>query len=158
MQADAFEQGQRKEQPGLTPDDEPAQRAAAFGGLRGGERKHPVADVRIATLMIRVGVMTAVGVDPPALAQTDEHVAERAAERVVVPPTVEDCLMPGVVTQECHCANAKASTAALINWNHELTSRRSSRPAARTVVTSSPMSLRSSALVPARKSPPSTGG
>jgi hypothetical protein len=68
--------------------------------LRGGEGQHAVADVGVAVLVIRIGVVAVVRVDPPAVTEADEHVAERAADGVVMPAAGEYRLMPGIVSKE----------------------------------------------------------
>ena len=93
----ALESEEWEEQPGLPARDEPADSSGALRRLGSGECQDPIADVRIALLVIGIRVMAIVRVHPPAVAEPDEHVAQYPTEGVVQPVPGEDRLVPRVV-------------------------------------------------------------
>ena len=67
VQVQAFEHQQREEQRGLVASDQPAQTPMPGGDLPGGECEHTVTDVWVVALVVGVGVVPVVLVDPPAV-------------------------------------------------------------------------------------------
>ena len=99
VELDGLQHQQREEQVPLMARDEPGQ-AALGARLAGRERQRADVDVRILFLLVRVGVVAVVLVDPPAVAEPDGQVAVHQPDDVVGALGPEYLLVSGVVADE----------------------------------------------------------
>ena len=90
---------------------------------RGGERQRADRDVGVLVLVVGVGVVTVVLVDPPAVAQPDGQVAVQQADHVVGPPGPEDLPVPGVVADEPELGEHERQEPATNSCHHESPTR-----------------------------------
>src|SRR5882757_10375311 len=98
VQAEAFQQQQREEQRRLMLG-YPAGQSTLGVALAFGEGEQLDVQVGIVVLVIGVGVMAIVLLDPPRIAETDEPTMKNAHD-IVGPQVAEDLPMYGVVSDE----------------------------------------------------------
>jgi hypothetical protein len=99
LQRDAFQKGEREEEPGLVAG-EPAPEAGTVHGLLAGEDEDVGFDVGILVDVIGVGVVAVVLVVPPPVAHPEQQIAVDESDQAAHPPVASDLGVPRVVAYE----------------------------------------------------------
>jgi len=119
VQREPLQQQEREEEIALPPGQPTGETAPALR-CRRCERERTGSQVGVCALLVRVGVVTVVLSQPPAIAQPSEEPRDHPRGPFVPAVRGEDLVVCGIVSRKPNWASTTANAAASMSWNHEL--------------------------------------